>query len=217
MAALDIRGHRGRPVPNQFIRGNGDALGILLPGLGYNCDMPALYYAQNIFEHLGADILRVEYDYGTRADFQAASAGDQAIWIEEDVTAAHETVLAQGTYRRVAIVAKSMGTKALGNLVGAGKLDEDATRLIWLTPLLRDPLLYEQILACRSRSLFVIGTRDPHYDPDRISKLPSSEEHSWLVVEGVDHGFDVLDDVASSIDALSRIVEAMAAFLVTPP
>jgi len=71
---LDIRGFAGEAVPNQFIKqeSEADRLAILLPGMGYSCDMPLFYYAQNVLEERGADVLRVEYAYGLDRMFRVA-------------------------------------------------------------------------------------------------------------------------------------------------
>jgi len=77
---LPILGYRDAAVPNQFLRQDGktEHLAIFLPGMGYTCDMPVFFYAQNLLEELGADILRVEYAYGHRPDFQSLSNDEQS-------------------------------------------------------------------------------------------------------------------------------------------
>lgn len=62
---LSITGFEGEPVPIQFLRQDGEAKGlaILLPGLGYTCDMPVFYYTELQFLVGGCDVLRVDYDY----------------------------------------------------------------------------------------------------------------------------------------------------------
>ena len=70
--SLSIPGHGGEMVPNHFLGQVGDAaqLAVFFPGLGYTCDMPAFYYAQNMLEE-SADLLRVEYAYGPATSFKS--------------------------------------------------------------------------------------------------------------------------------------------------
>src|SRR5215217_6235864 len=69
---LSIQGYRDQPVPNRFLRPQGaiDHLAVLLPGFGYTLDMPLFYYAENLLLERGWDILRVEYAYNERPEFQ---------------------------------------------------------------------------------------------------------------------------------------------------
>ena len=70
--SLPIRGYRDEPVPNEFLRQKGESrhLAVFLPGMGYTCDMPLFYYAENLLQDAGADVLRVEYAYGHHPDFR---------------------------------------------------------------------------------------------------------------------------------------------------
>ena len=75
---LTIHGYRDEPVPNRFLRPEGaiDHLAVLLPGFGYTLDMPLFYYAENLLLERGWDVLRVEYAYNKRPEFQdPAKAG----------------------------------------------------------------------------------------------------------------------------------------------
>ena len=86
---LAITGYRDEPVPHTFLRQDQAArhVAILLPGIGYSCDMPLLYYPARLLLARGADVLRVEYGYQQRADFKTATADEQGRWVVADVTA----------------------------------------------------------------------------------------------------------------------------------
>lgn len=109
---LAITGYRGEPVPHSVIRQDGETthLAILLSGMGYTCDMPLFYYSENILVDAGADVLRAEYAYNRRPEFQQLPDSEQLRWLFADTTAAYRARLARRTYDSVTLVGKSLGT-----------------------------------------------------------------------------------------------------------
>jgi len=211
---LKIAGYRGEAVPNTFLRQDGDAdhVAILLPGLRYTCDMPLLHYSARLLLHLGADVLRVEYAYDRRAEYQALADVEQDRWFSTDVTAACRLALAQRTYRRITLIGKSMGTLAMGRLL----ITEAAlarAEAIWLTPLLTQDTLRKQMQQHRGRALFAIGTADPFYDADALAELRAATGGDAVVVEGADHSLEIKGDVIRSVQALEQVMRAVVAFI----
>jgi hypothetical protein len=66
--------------------------------------------------------------------------------------------------------------------------------------------------AFRGRSLIIIGTEDPHYDPDILTSLRETSGAEALVVEGADHGLDIPGDAIGSVEAMQTIVTAIERF-----
>ena len=212
--ALEITGYRDEPVPHAFLRQKGaaDHVGILLPGIRYTCDMPLLYYPARLLLDLGADVLRVEYAYDRRADFQALPDAEQDRWFLADVTAACRAALAQRAYRRITLIGKSIGTLAMGRLLTTDPALALADS-VWLTPLLTHDELRKQMRQCRGRSLFVIGTADRFYNADYLAEVQSATGGEAVVVDGADHSLLVEGDVIRSLNALEQMVRALQAFL----
>lgn len=206
VVSLDVGGYGGQPVPNRLIRDSDGAqrLGVLLPGLGYTCQMPLLFYPAQILRALGADLLRVEQDYSA-SEFQALPQSEQQNRIQTDVLAVMATALALRHYERVSLVGKSLGTFAMGYILQAGLLPA-ARDLVWLTPLLRHDWLKEAICSAGDGSLFVIGTADGQYDPDILDMVMSATTGRALVVKDADHALQVPGDLSRSLDDLKRIV-----------
>jgi predicted alpha/beta-hydrolase family hydrolase len=124
-------------VPNRFLhtKGASDQLAVLLPGLGYTLDMPLFYYAENLLQERGWHVLRVEYAYNTRPEFQTLPKLERDRWILADTTAAWRAGLSQRTYERVVLIGKSLGTLAMGHLLTLADLPPNVGA-VWLTPLL---------------------------------------------------------------------------------
>lgn len=212
---LPIAGYRGDPVPNRFIRPRGaiDRRAVLLPGFGYTCDMPLFYYAENLLTERGWDVLRVEYAYSRNPEFRQASDAERERWLFADVEEAWRAGLAQRTYADVALIGKSLGTRAMGHLVTTDD-SSNIARTVWLTPLLGQARLRGQIEQSTASSLFVIGTADPHYDPAVLERLVAATGGEAVVVDGADHGMDIPGDPVASVQGLERIVAALADFFV---
>lgn len=210
---LDIAGHRGEQVPHTFFRqeGGADHLAIVLPGFGYTCDMPLLYYSVRALLDARADVLQVEYAYNQRKDFRRLPDEERRQWLITDAAAACDAVLRQGTYPRVTLIGKSIGTRAMGHL-----LTTDArlarAHAVWLTPLLRDSHLRAQMQQ-HCPSLFVVGTNDPYYDASLLAEVRDATGGETVVVEGGDHSLEIAGNVQKSLDALAVTTRALQTFL----
>ncbi len=212
--SLPIAGYRGEQVPNEFLRqaGRTEHLGALLPGMGYTCDMPLFYYAESLLMDAGADVLRVEYRYSRRADFRDLPEPERLNWLLADVSAAYQAGLGQRSYRNVTLIGKSLGTLALGHLL-AQDFPICRSRAVWLTPLLRENGLRDQIRRYAGPSLVAIGTADSHYDRILLDDMRAAPECEMVIVDDADHSLDIPDDTAASVRAVERVIHALRDFL----
>jgi predicted alpha/beta-hydrolase family hydrolase len=211
---LTIQGYRDEPVPNRFLRPEGaiDHLALLLPGYGYTLDMPLFYYAEKLLLERGWDVLRVEYAYNTRPEFQTLPKSERDRWLLADTTAAWRAGLGQRAYERVVLIGKSLGTLAMGHLLTLADPPPTAGA-VWLTPLLSNERLGQQISQYGGPSLFVIGTADPQFDPVVLETLQVATTGEAVVVTNADHGMDIPGDPIASVHAVERVVEALGRFL----
>jgi predicted alpha/beta-hydrolase family hydrolase len=189
-----------------------DHLAVLLPGFGYTLDMPLFYYAENLLLERGWDVLRVEYAYNERLEFQNLPKPEQNRWLLTDTTAAWRAGLGQRTYERVVLIGKSLGTLAMGHLLTLPD-PHPTVGAVWLTPLLTQERLRQQIQQYGGPSLFVIGTADPHFDPVLLEKMQVATIGEAVVVKNADHGMDIPGDPIASIRAVERVVETLGRFL----
>jgi predicted alpha/beta-hydrolase family hydrolase len=214
---LEIKGYRNELVPNTLLWQERQArqVAIMLPGIGYTCQMPLLYYASQSMLALGMDVLWVEYNYLRRADYRMLSGAEQNEWHFTDVTAACRIALAQRSYLGVTLIGKSMGTRAMAHLIAneAGFAD---CRDVWLTPVLRDPKVREQIKS-RRHALVVIGTADPYYDSGYLAGLRANTQSEVMAVEGADHSMEIQGDVGSSLMILEKVTRAIQGFVSSSP
>ena len=208
---LTIHGYRNEMVPNRFLHSEGaiDHLAVLLPGFGYTLDMPPFYYAEHLLLERGWDVLRVEYAYNKHPEFQTRPKPEREQWLLADTTAAWRAALGQRTYERVVLIGKSLGTLAMGHLLTMADPPPNAGA-VWLTPLLGERRLRQQIRQYGGPSLFVIGTADPHFDPVVLEQVQVATTGEAVIVRNADHGMDIPGDPIASVRALERVVEALS-------
>jgi predicted alpha/beta-hydrolase family hydrolase len=211
---LTIQGYRGEPVPNRLLRPERaiDHLAVFLPGFGYTLDMPLFYYAEKLLLERGWDVLRVEYAYNTRPEYQTLPEPERKQWLLEDATATWRAALDQRTYERVVLIGKSLGTLAMGHLLTTPD-PPPTVGAVWLTPMLGEERLRRQITQYGGPSLFVIGTADPHFDPVVLETMQVATIGEAVVVRNADHGMDIPGDPIASVRAVERVVEALTRFL----
>ncbi len=209
---LSITGFAGEPVPNQFLRQQGEAAGlaILLPGLGYTCDMLLFYYSELQFLVGGYDVLRVDYDY---RHLRSSSFGLENIpeRLFADVAAAMHLATQHRRYPAVAIAGKSLGTLAMAHLFGTGELSGDTTS-VWMTPLLKEVVVFDALMNVAGPTGIVIGTEDHHYDDERLASLEARDEITLITVAAGNHSLNVGISAGESAHSLAKIIDQLDVF-----
>ena len=211
---LDITGFRGEPLDNTLflLDDKSDKLAIVFPGFGYTSQMPVVYYTIRALLSSGKNVLSVDYHYNRKVDFRRASSEDRLRWVEADLMGVMEAVSNEGRFEITTLAGKSLGTRTIALLLQAHP-DLASCHIIWLTPLLGDPLLMSQIAEHSPKSLFVIGTNDSLYDEETLNTVGTQTGGNVLVIEGGDHGLEVKDDTLSSVKAIQDMVAAIEVFL----
>jgi hypothetical protein len=212
--SLSIEGYRKERVPNTFFQqqeetGQG---AVIFPGWGYTCQMPLLFYSRELLLSLKADVLAVEYEYNIRQDFLALDNRERMQWLFNDVRAACQALLKQRPYKQVTFIGKSLGTRAMGYLLTNEPLTA-SVNAVWLTPLLKDSRLVDQMKRFSGRSLFISGTADPHYDAAHMREVQEATKGRVLLVEEGDHSLNIKDDIIRSVKELEKVIDSIKMFL----
>jgi hypothetical protein len=216
---FEICGHAGMPVPHELIvpKDASTCLAILLPGFGYTCEMPLFYYLESLLGNAGHDVLRVDAQFGKLPELRELSFDERVAWISEDVDAVIQAGIAHRPYREVVIVAKSITTVAIANLLSTVLPSGPRLRIVWLTPLIAIPEQCERIAAIATPGLIVIGDRDPVYDAANMDRLLANKHLQACVIAGGDHSLDIAGDIPASIAALNQAIAAIGAFIDAVP
>ncbi len=172
---------------------------ILLPGANYSVTAPLLWFAREAALAGGWNVFAVSDSFN--------STDDPLRWVEERAEAAIRHV--DGPIPPL-IIAKSLTSLAAPL---AARLGLPA---VWLTPLINaagtseSHLVLDGLAAASAPCLLVGGSVDPSWDAAIARSVPNAEV---LEISGVDHLLQVPGDVAGSLDALDRVVSAVASFI----
>ena len=210
---LPIIGKTGQPFPNRFFRQEPatTALAVIFPGMGYNTDMPLLYYTGLMLRMHGADVLQVRADY-MAAGFQSLSPEERLGRLAADASTGIAGGLAQGDYQQLILAGKSIGTLSMALALQLVDLPQPPVT-IWLTPLFRESLLVEAAAECQAPSLFIAGTGDPTYIPAAMTFIQKRIPARVHLVEKANHSLETPDDPYQSLDNLKETMRVLSNFL----
>ncbi len=213
----NIFGHRNVALRNRLIISNdssspGSHLGVLLPGQAYTAHHPALYYSSQVLMSIDADVLTIEPTY-TSDDFGAFSDAEKLECLTADAASILKSVLALSQYKRVTWIAKSLGTLLVGAIL---ERIPSHHKFVGLTPLLRVERLRHALLNNPRRTLMMIGSSDPQYDPDFLGILERKGKCQSLILDGANHSLEIAGDAISSIRFQEQIAARLLEFLSVP-
>jgi hypothetical protein len=167
---------------------------ILLPGAWYATSAPLLHYAGAAAKVRGWEVIE-------QRELLGRHSGDPFEWaIEKAEKALSEAVGADV----VAVIGKSLASAAAG-MVAANGLPA-----VWLTPLLNEDRVGDD-LARTSAPTLLVGSRDD--DTWDVSRIPDNEAIEVLELEGLDHFLEVPGDPIASLEALRTVTERIGEFL----
>jgi hypothetical protein len=210
-----IDGYHGMSLKNRFYRqpNQTQKIALVFPGLAYNSTMPLLHYSIQAILATGINVLSVDYDYSNNEEFLQQSLREKSEWLISDVEAALEYITKEEKQEVVCLAGKSVGTLAVGHLLETRKNLRKA-KTIWLTPLIKNPDLLEQMLSYMKDAIMVIGTSDSQYDSHIIDRLNANTQLGGIVIDGANHSLEIEGDVTKSLGVLLQIVTIIQQFLV---
>ena len=211
---LKIKGYNDRLLRNRFLKLSDDTqeVSLVFPGLAYNSSMPLLHYTVETILASGINVLTVDYDYSNTPEFMSASQRTRSDWMLEDVEASLKVITEEQNQKVVCLTGKSVGTLALGYLLETHENLREA-KTIWLTPLIGNPELLEQMFAYMKDAVMVIGTKDPNYDQDIVDRLNANTQLSGIIIDGANHNLEIEGDITQSLRVLMQFVAILQQFL----
>ncbi|WP_438824272.1 alpha/beta hydrolase [Bacillus sp. JJ1562] len=178
---------------------------IVLPGAGYTTQHPLLHFTTGLFYSKGFDVLHINYSFN-RQELSVLSDED----FTRDVQHAIETAIKSKNYSNYYIVAKSIGTIALSNLLNHTMFND--AKLVWLTPLLQRDDVFNAMVNSEHQGLCIIGDKDSCFIEERIERLKNKHNLILKVVEGGNHGLEIDQEPIQSIEILKDVISDMNEF-----
>jgi len=208
-----VMGYKGE-LDYLFDDTDGKRLAILLPGVGYNNDMPLLYYSSKIFSSKGYSIFKVNYRYQGNDEFNNSSLQEIRKWIRADVIASTETLFKESKFEEIVLVCKSVGT--IAGLESLKTIKELRTaRIIWQTPLTHMDEIVNDLNEIENESLILIGTNDQCYVKENIDLIGAKKNYKNIIIPDADHRLEVSDDIQQSIKIIETITKEISNFIDT--
>jgi hypothetical protein len=197
-----------KSIPFRLIEQKGEAntCVIVLPGAGYTTQAPLLHFTTGLYYTKGFDILHINYTFSRQ---EMVDLNEENF--SRDVQLAIDNALMNKKYDHYYVVAKSIGTKALGYLLHH-PMWKDA-KVVWLTPLLQNDLVFDEMVNSDYKGLCIFGGNDHTcFSLDRFEKLKTNQNLILKVVEGGNHNLELDEDPIKSIEILKNIISDIADF-----
>ncbi|GIE78627.1 hypothetical protein Aph02nite_45770 [Actinoplanes philippinensis] len=191
-----------RPSLPDRVEGDPERVALLIPGGEYSAERPLLHFARAVFMRHGWTTQAVWWPQ------QPPQREGQALrsWFTQLRSFVHGHVsraLDAETAPKIALVGKSMGAFA------ASVAADRSVPGIWLTPVLRDTDVPEDLRRNSAPFLLVGGTADPSWD----TEVARGVGRPFFEAPGADHGLETTDDPVNSADILRRVTAAMDEFV----
>jgi hypothetical protein len=166
---------------------------VLLPGMRYSTQAPLLWFARSVAQSQGWSALDV-LDALPDGEEPFAWARDRARRALDRVADADEVV----------VIGKSLASGA------AGIVADRLAPAVWLTPLLDEPRVVDDLGRAARPALLVGGSADGAWVPDALP------DHGLLEVvhlDGLDHSLERRGDPMASLEALRVVADRIDRFL----
>ena len=168
---------------------------FLIPGLGYSAERPLLHFARAVLIRHGWTTQTVWWpERPPRREGQ-----DLRSFVHLHMS----QVLSVEAAPKIVLVGKSMGAFAAALAADRGLPG------IWLTPVLRDSEVTDDLRRNTAPFLLVGATADPSWDTEAARSLGQP----FYEAEGADHGMETGSDPVNSAEILRRTTIAMDEFV----
>jgi hypothetical protein len=207
-----ITGYKGLEVPYTLLSKTDQpkGLAIMFPGEGYTVQGPLLHYPTGMFLHEKFAVLHINYQYSseiyndlTDSEFDGALMTDSKKVIDE--------VLESTTYDSYCLAAKSIGTIPLSRELSREEFKE--AKVIWLTPLLKEDIVYGTMKDSQQPGICFIGDSDHHFIEERFTELSSNPHLQLHLIPGANHSLEQDFHVLASMDTHQTMMKAIETFI----
>lgn len=184
-------------------RENAKKLAVILPGIGYTCDRPLLYYGGKLAQNLGFEVARVPYGgfpEKVRGDLEKMrKSADMALAQTEEMLKSIDWK----QYDQILFIAKSVGTVVATAYAHAHKL---LCRHILFTPV-------EATFSVPVKNAVAFhGTADPWAKTETLIRLCREANVPLHITENANHSLET-GDVPLDIRNLQTVMKQAEAFM----
>jgi hypothetical protein len=190
-------------VPSGEIRGSvlgerssSGKFAVVLPGAGYSCTQPQLYFLVQILLRSGHQVLTIDSLYSEDKTWLSLPTEEEALrYVENDADPLFQQIQSQFPGGIHTLVGRSLGTYSIACALEKGAAQP--LQIIWQSPSL--PGKWAILKNFNARGLVIIGKADPRFEV-AAAFLPESH----FIAEGADHAMEFADPL-QSIELLKQI------------
>ena len=167
---------------------------VVLPGMQYSTQAPLLWFAREVAAARGWSALEV---------LDSLPEGAESFgWARDRARRALDRVAEDAS--EVVVVGKSLASAAAGLVADRG------LPAVWLTPLLNERRVADDLSRAPRPALLVGGSADEAWAPDALA---DSGLLRIVQLDGLDHSLQRPGDPSASLDALRAVAERVDRFL----
>jgi hypothetical protein len=167
---------------------------VVLPGMQYSTQAPLLWFAREVAAARGWSALEV---------LDSLPEGEEPFaWARDRARRALDHAAREAS--DVVVIGKSLASGAAGLVADRG------LPAVWLTPLLDERRVADDLSRAPRPALLIGGTADPAWTPD---ELADSGLLQVVQLDGLDHSLQRPGDPAASLGALRAVAERVDRFL----
>ena len=180
-------------------------IAVYLPGIGYHCDKPLLYYGRKVACVAGYDrYVNISYEYsGFDIKNEECMRNATLELLKQAMEQLHD--INWDEYDEILFVAKSIGTILAAKL--ADDLKRDNLKMVLFTPLIQT---YQWQI---NNAIAFLGTRDRFSKAENIKELADKNEMPLYIYENCNHSLETEDtfvNLAIMKDVLGKMSEFIA-------
>jgi hypothetical protein len=167
---------------------------VVLPGMQYSTQAPLLWFAREIAAARGWSALEV---------LDSLPVGAEPFgWARDRARRALDRAAEEAS--EVAVIGKSLASGAAGLVADRG------VPAIWLTPLLNERRVADDLSRAARPALLIGGSADEAWTPDALA---DSGLLQVVQLDGLDHSLQRPGDPRASLEALRAVAERVDRFL----
>lgn len=176
-------------------------LAIFFPGAGYGMDCPLLYYTDFLYETLGFERLKLNYQEILMQ--KEIPLEEKLKKLRSYIEQSFETI-DFSSYNEIVFIAKSIGCVEAGLIADKYvipflKYSKIKFQQFFLTP------TPEALTFCGTSCCIIIGTRDKAYE--LFKSHCDANEVPILTITSGDHSLELIENPIESIDVLKNVLE----------
>ena len=178
-------------------------LAIIFPGIGYTCDKPLLYYAEDLAIQSGYECMRVAYalpgETRIRGNLEKMEEAFRILYARAEDCLSD---VKWEEYEEILLISKSIGTVIAAAY--AQKLTGMRIRHVLYTPLEHTFPFHPE------NAIGFIGTADSWCVPSEVLRLAKEQGIPMHVYDGANHSLekgDVLADLSTIRDVMEKTAE----------